>query len=149
MVSKGYYDMDVSGTPMGSSGPPTSQKRDQSYHLESAHYRNNDSVSLDVLTLVEQQHITTVAHVGFSDALIAQKPSPWTKTMFKLYCFLFIAFLNSCINGYDGSLMGGINAMGHYQRLVYFSSSQRGLFLTCFRMLSALSTFHAIDIWKL
>ena len=112
--------MDVAKTPTGPSGLPASDKRDQSYHLESAHYRNNDSVSLDVLTLVEQQHITTVSHVGFSDALIAQKPSPWTKTMFKLYFFLFIAFLNSCINGYDGSLMGGINAMQYYQRLVYF-----------------------------
>ena len=131
-MSKGYCDMDVARTSTGPSRPPTSYKRDQSYHLESAHYRNNDSVSLDVLTLVEQQHITTVAHVGFSDALIAQKPSPWTKTMFKLYFFLFIAFLNSCINGYDGSLMGGINAMQYYQRLVYFSSSQYGLFPTCF-----------------
>ena len=115
--------MDAARTSTGPSGLPTSDKRDQSYHLESAHYRNNDSVSLDVLTLVEQQHITTVAHVGFSDALIAQKPSPWTKTMFKLYFFLFVAFLNSCINGYDGSLMGGINAMQYYQRLVYFPSS--------------------------
>ncbi|RPA82027.1 general substrate transporter [Ascobolus immersus RN42] len=36
--------------------------------------------------------------------------------MFKLYFFLFIAFLNSCINGYDGSLMGGINALDQYQK---------------------------------
>jgi len=64
------------------------------------------------------QHITTVAHVGLSDALLAQKPRPFTRTMFKLYFFLFIAFLNSCINGYDGSLMGGINAMKSYQEYV-------------------------------
>lgn len=67
------------------------------------------------------QHITTVAHVGFSDALLAQKPQPFTRTMFKLYFFLFIAFLNSCINGYDGSLMGGINAMKTYQKYVFAS----------------------------
>jgi hypothetical protein len=63
----------------------------------------------------QAQQLMGVAHVGFTDALIAQKPSPWTKTMFKLYFFLFVAFLNSCINGYDGSLMGGINAMTQYQ----------------------------------
>lgn len=70
------------------------------------------------------QHITTVAHVGLSDALLAQKPRPFTRTMFKLYFFLFIAFLNSCINGYDGSLMGGINAMKSYQD--YFKMTTTG-----------------------
>lgn len=68
---------------------------------------------------VREQHITTVSHVAFSDALLAQKPKPFTKIMFKLYFFLFVAFLNSCINGYDGSLMGGINAMETYQQYVY------------------------------
>ncbi|RPB04383.1 general substrate transporter [Choiromyces venosus 120613-1] len=44
--------------------------------------------------------------------------------MFKLYFFLFVAFLNSCINGYDGSLMGGINAMKYYQ--TYFNMETVG-----------------------
>lgn len=65
-----------------------------------------------------EQHITTVSHVAFSDALLTQKPKPFTKTMFKLYFFLFVAFLNACIGGYDGSLMGGINAMSTYQKYV-------------------------------
>jgi len=97
--------------------------------FESANYRNTLDNSLyrniyDTHALYGttdtpvNQHITTVAHVGFSDALQAQKPQPFTKTMFKLYFFLFIAFLNSCINGYDGSLMGGINAMQSYQEYV-------------------------------
>lgn len=85
--------------------------------LESAHHRNTyDSLRSTTTYQTEQQHITTVAHVGFSDALIAQKPRPFTKTMFKLYFFLLVAFLNSCINGYDGSLMSGINAMDQYQK---------------------------------
>lgn len=109
---RGYYDMD------GVTIPPSPQAKELEGYLENAYHRNNhDSFSSDAPTQVEQQqHITTVAHVGFSDALIAQKPSPWTKTMFKLYFFLFVAFLNSCINGYDGSLMGGINAMSYYQQ---------------------------------
>jgi hypothetical protein len=56
-----------------------------------------------------------VANVGFADALEQTKPSPWTKRMWKLYFFLFVAFLNSCINGYDGTLMAGINVMKSYQ----------------------------------
>jgi hypothetical protein len=86
-------------------------------HMESAHHRNTyDSLGSTTTHHTEQQHITTVAHVGFSDALIAQKPRPFTKTMFKLYFFLLVAFMNSCINGYDGSLMSGINAMDQYQK---------------------------------
>lgn len=66
----------------------------------------------------DQQYIRSVSHVGFTKALLAQKPSPWTKPMFKLYYFLFVAFLSSTINGYDGSVMGGINAMKEYQEFV-------------------------------
>lgn len=66
----------------------------------------------------DQQYIRTVSNVEFAKALLAQKPSPWTKPMFKLYYFLFVAFMTSCINGFDGSLMGGINAMKMYQRFV-------------------------------
>lgn len=62
------------------------------------------------------QETKEVANVGLAAALEQSKPSPWTRAMFKLYGFLFVAFLNSCINGYDGSLMGGINAMETYQR---------------------------------
>lgn len=63
----------------------------------------------------DQQYIRSVSHVGFTKALLAQKPSPWTRPMFKLYYFLFVAFISSAINGYDGSVMAGINAMKEYQ----------------------------------
>ncbi|CAZ80212.1 unnamed protein product [Tuber melanosporum] len=65
-----------------------------------------------------------VANVSLADALAQAKPNPWTTRMFKLYFFLLIAFLNSCINGYDGSLMGGINAMKTYQ--MYFNMKDVG-----------------------
>lgn len=45
-----------------------------------------------------------------------QKYSPWTLSMWRLYGCLWIAYLCGCLNGYDGSLMGGINAMESYQR---------------------------------
>ena len=43
------------------------------------------------------------------------KQSPWTKSMFRLYGCLLIAYMCGCLNGYDGSLMGGLNAMQTYQ----------------------------------
>lgn len=42
--------------------------------------------------------------------------SPWTLAMLRLYGCLAIAYLCGCLNGYDGSLMGGLNAMTTYQR---------------------------------
>lgn len=50
-----------------------------------------------------------VAH----DALNA-KYSPLTWSMFRLYLCLIIPYLCGTLNGYDGSLMGGLNAMETY-----------------------------------
>lgn len=44
-----------------------------------------------------------------------QKYSPWTASMFRLYAVLWVAYLCGCLNGFDGSLMGGVNAMESYQ----------------------------------
>ncbi|KAK2740805.1 MFS monosaccharide transporter [Colletotrichum kahawae] len=41
--------------------------------------------------------------------------SPWTKSMFRLYGVLLIAYLGGALNGYDGSLMGGLNGMTSYK----------------------------------
>jgi hypothetical protein len=43
------------------------------------------------------------------------KPSPFTSSMVRLYGCLLVAYLCGCLNGYDGSLMGGLNAMVSYQ----------------------------------
>uniref|UniRef100_L2GCB1 MFS monosaccharide transporter n=1 Tax=Colletotrichum fructicola (strain Nara gc5) TaxID=1213859 RepID=L2GCB1_COLFN len=45
--------------------------------------------------------------------------SPWTKSMFRLYGILIIAYLGGALNGYDGSLMGGLNGMKSYMN--YFN----------------------------
>ncbi|KAH6700568.1 hypothetical protein BKA61DRAFT_636606 [Leptodontidium sp. MPI-SDFR-AT-0119] len=44
-----------------------------------------------------------------------QKYSPWTMSMARLYAVLWVAYLCGCLNGFDGSLMGGVNAMDTYQ----------------------------------
>ena len=41
--------------------------------------------------------------------------SPWTKGLWRLYLVLVLPYLCGCLNGYDGSLMGGIIAMTSYQ----------------------------------
>ncbi|KAF2399675.1 MFS lactose permease-like protein [Trichodelitschia bisporula] len=56
-----------------------------------------------------------VQNAALADVLSKQKPNPWTRRMFLLYACLLVATFNSCINGYDGSLMGGINALDQYR----------------------------------
>ncbi|SPO00326.1 related to lactose permease [Cephalotrichum gorgonifer] len=52
------------------------------------------------------------------------KPSPWTPSMLRLYGVLAFAYLCGCLNGYDGSLMGGLNGMKSYQN--YFDMEVEG-----------------------
>ncbi|KAK5995400.1 Lactose permease [Cladobotryum mycophilum] len=44
------------------------------------------------------------------------KPKLWTRRMFRLYSILLLGYLCIVLQGYDGSLMGAINAMPQYQR---------------------------------
>ncbi|KAK3300645.1 uncharacterized protein B0H64DRAFT_381381 [Chaetomium fimeti] len=45
--------------------------------------------------------------------------SPWSPRMLRLYLVLSLSYLCGCLNGYDGSLMGGLNGMISYQK--YFN----------------------------
>ncbi|RDW69772.1 MFS sugar transporter-like protein [Coleophoma cylindrospora] len=51
------------------------------------------------------------------------KYSPYTWSMFRLYGCLCIAYLCGCLNGYDGSLMGGLNGMHSYQNFFHMSTA--------------------------
>jgi hypothetical protein len=53
--------------------------------------------------------------LDLSMASEAAKPQLWTKGMLRLYCVLFIGYLCIVLQGFDGSLMGAINAMPQYQ----------------------------------
>ncbi|PWY83558.1 general substrate transporter [Aspergillus heteromorphus CBS 117.55] len=63
----------------------------------------------------EQVQVRDVNNAALAVATIQQKPSLWSKSMFKLYGCIAVAILNSCINGYDGSLMGSINSYPQYR----------------------------------
>jgi len=71
-------------------------------------------VHLDEYRTSETANAAELAH-NLSDI----ECKPWTKSMFRLYGCLAIAYFCGCLNGYDGSLMGGLNAMSSYQN--YFN----------------------------
>jgi hypothetical protein len=54
--------------------------------------------------------------LDLSMASAAAKSQLWTKGMFRLYCVMFIGYLCIVLQGFDGSLMGAINAMPQYQQ---------------------------------
>jgi hypothetical protein len=70
--------------------------------------------------LAEASHINDI-DASSSDAILLATAadtsiySPWSLPMFRLYGVLSIAYLCGCLNGFDGSLMGAINAMTPYQ----------------------------------
>ncbi|KAI9368393.1 general substrate transporter [Aspergillus egyptiacus] len=50
-------------------------------------------------------------------AIHETKIERWSRTSIHLYFCIFIAFCCACANGYDGSLMGSVLAMSHYQKV--------------------------------
>ncbi|CAI7666577.1 hypothetical protein N7533_009771 [Penicillium manginii] len=50
-------------------------------------------------------------------AIEETKIERWSKTSIHLYFCIFVSFLCACANGYDGSLMGSILAMDHWQAI--------------------------------
>ncbi|KAK1145870.1 hypothetical protein N8T08_003816 [Aspergillus melleus] len=57
-------------------------------------------------------------------ATMQQKPRLLSKSMIKLYWCILVAMLNSCINGYDGSLMGSINSYEQYRSYFGFDPDE-------------------------
>jgi hypothetical protein len=66
-----------------------------------SHINDLDAASSDAILLATAAETSTY--------------SPWSLPMFRLYGVLSIAYLCGCLNGFDGSLMGAINAMTPYQ----------------------------------
>ncbi|KAF4211034.1 hypothetical protein CNMCM8980_006006 [Aspergillus fumigatiaffinis] len=73
-----------------------------------------------VLYYPDDAHIRGINNAALAMATFQQKPRLWSKNMFKLYWAIAVATLNSCINGYDGSLMGSINSYRQYREYFGF-----------------------------
>ncbi|KAG8885012.1 hypothetical protein FRB97_002519 [Tulasnella sp. 331] len=69
----------------------------------------------DASQLKDVKVVENVQNAAFAAAVKQSNLSPWTARSFTLFCCMFISFLCSCANGYDGSLMTAINAMPYYQ----------------------------------
>ncbi|KAJ5112149.1 hypothetical protein N7532_000194 [Penicillium argentinense] len=80
-----------------------------------------DGVETKEITLQE-----TSEAIQLAEAVESTKCSPWTPNMFRLYGCLTIAYLCGCLNGYDGSLMGGVNAMTTYQQYFHMKTASSG-----------------------
>ncbi len=74
---------------------------DEKENVGVSHVNDIDKSSSDAVLLATEADTSTY--------------SPWSKSMFRLYGVLSIAYLCGCLNGFDGSLMGAINAMKPYQ----------------------------------
>ncbi|KAL2258160.1 hypothetical protein VTK26DRAFT_8644 [Humicola hyalothermophila] len=72
----------------------------------------------------DDNSLETDAAVQLARDVDGTKYSPWSRQMFRLYLVLCLSYLCGCLNGYDGSLMGGLNGMTAYQR--YFNMSTAG-----------------------
>ncbi|KAH7154001.1 hypothetical protein DER46DRAFT_627941 [Fusarium sp. MPI-SDFR-AT-0072] len=83
-------------------------------------YKADEKVAVDHGDEVHDAHVA----VQLAHDVENQKLSPWTPRMFRLYFILACAYLCGCLNGYDGSLLGGINGMEEYQH--YFNMSSEG-----------------------
>ncbi|EXJ54382.1 hypothetical protein A1O7_09721 [Cladophialophora yegresii CBS 114405] len=42
--------------------------------------------------------------------------SPWSKSLLRLYPILFVAFMNSAANGFDGNTFGGVSSVTEFQK---------------------------------
>ncbi|BFZ65202.1 hypothetical protein YB2330_006365 [Saitoella coloradoensis] len=68
--------------------------------------------------LDEKNHTSTTTrdpNLNLASVTAARPPKPWSKQMLKLYGILLVLYLCATMQGYDGSLMGSINALNEYQ----------------------------------
>ncbi|KAL4805765.1 general substrate transporter [Aspergillus unguis] len=76
--------------------------------------------SIDTTSSNDTKQIFGVSNAALTIATLQAKPRLLTKRMMKLYWCIAVATLNSCINGYDGSLMGSINSYRQYREYFGF-----------------------------
>lgn len=73
---------------------------------------SNDGANKEFGTVKHEQihgREVNVESVALADAQARSKQNPWSARSFQLYSFCLVATLNSCINGYDGMVLGNIS----------------------------------------
>ncbi|EPS35921.1 hypothetical protein H072_10569 [Dactylellina haptotyla CBS 200.50] len=95
----------------------------------------------------------TVESVALVDAQARSKANPWSARSLQLYSFCLLATLNSCINGYDGMVLGNINSMKPF--LEFFDlppggGAQTGIFFSIYNIGNIVATPFVgplLDMW--
>lgn len=74
---------------------------------------NEEKPEMDVQMTedIERRAPSVEKVVQLSHAQKDTRPNLWTRRMFRLYGILTLGYLCIVLQGYDGSLMGAINAM--------------------------------------
>ncbi|KAF2151592.1 general substrate transporter [Myriangium duriaei CBS 260.36] len=102
-------------------------------------------------TVVHETKVEAL-NVDLAKALQQNKPNPWSRGYIRLYLMCGLVYLCSTMNGFDGSLMGSINAMPSY--IAYYNlppegNSSTGIVFAIFQvgqMVGALFTW--ISDWR-
>jgi hypothetical protein len=72
-------------------------------HVNASHIEDGEHNELEGLTTVNVQDSR------FATCIAHDKPSPVSKSLLKLYPILFVAFMNSAANGFDGNTFGTLS----------------------------------------
>lgn len=95
--------------------------------------KNESVADADAVTVED----TKVINDAYATIMATQKPNPFGSGYIKLYLICGFCFLNSTMNGFDGSLMGSINALPsftNYFGLPADGSASTGLIFSIFQI---------------
>ncbi|THU85454.1 general substrate transporter [Dendrothele bispora CBS 962.96] len=98
------------------------QKRDETSRASDEDYKLSTIGSPTVPDLGEDAKIEAVYNSEYEQALASTKLDPWSSRALKLYFIVMVGFLNAVSSGFDGSLMGGINAMDQYLNYFHYDT---------------------------
>ncbi|KAF9455228.1 hypothetical protein BDZ94DRAFT_870777 [Collybia nuda] len=85
--------------------------------------KGRSSVSSPGLDSTGHAKIEEVYNADFQQAVANTNLNPGSKTSIQLYFIVMVGFLNAVSSGFDGSLMGGINAMPQYLDFFHYKST--------------------------
>lgn len=80
-------------------------------HLEEV----QSPIDIDMAATKGDYEVKAVQDSRFAAAVAQDKPSPLSKGLLMLYPILFVAFMNSAANGFDGNTFGGVSALPDFQ----------------------------------
>lgn len=76
-----------------------------------------DAHDIDPDTVVAKGNyaVKTTEDSRFAAVVARSKPHPLSKGLLMLYPVLFVAFMNSAANGFDGNTFGGVSALQDFE----------------------------------